>query len=78
MVMDSPKKKPDVSSKKVPISKKAGKIIKSVEKTGGFKFPCGHFIGASAKDLRILIHQEGPDVIIEIVKRLEEDHDKCR
>ena len=72
------KKRPEVTVRKVSAGKRAGRIIGWVEEDGGFALPCGHFVGASAKDLRILMVNSGPEVIVDIVKYLEVEHSDCK
>jgi hypothetical protein len=76
--MNPVKKRPEVTVRKVSIGKRAARIIGWVEEDGGFALPCGCFIGASAKDLRILVAQSGPETVVDIVKYLEIEHSNCK
>lgn len=72
------KKQPEVLIRRPDPKRRAAKILKWVEDDGGFSLPCGCFVGASSRELRILYDLAGPSSIIDIAVYLDREHEACK
>lgn len=56
-------------------SRKAGKAIRQLEKSGGIKFECGCFLAAKSTELRIFVANNGAEAVLDLISDLEIWHD---